>query len=373
MPPPLQRAGRGGIDTYKRTAATSLDKKANLASSDLVQSTAISSMSAAPATPRKMRETRRLALLAASLLLLLQQTATVAASKQTLSPFDCSNVAVSSKESFDLSKIAYPIQTANTESTPPSETKTSIDIDLCKPLEADPNRDEKDQCPRGTRICITIETIKDDKTIVTQAIPVAYSGESGGSKIEANVEWGEKLEGGERSIELELPGAVYAGREQKAKLELVCDPKADADSHPTTRSYDRADGKLKLRWPTKFACSSAAAEPGTGGGSPSKGGSGDQGGNKGSTGSNASGGWGFFRWLFFLLFFGFGAYMVVGMYNNYNNYGASGWDLIPHKDFWRESPYIARDAAAHVWQSVSGNRGGVGLGGAGGRGAYEPI
>ncbi|TKY85339.1 hypothetical protein EX895_005501 [Sporisorium graminicola] len=314
-------------------------------------------------------------LLAASLLLLGQQTATVAASKQTLSPFDCSNVAVSSKQSFDLSKIAFPIRTSSQESTPPTDTKTSIDIDLCKPLEADPNRDVKDQCPRGTRICITIETIRDGNTFVTQAIPVAYSGESGGNKIDAKVEWGEELEGGEKSIQLQLPGATYVEREQKAELELVCDPKAGAESLPTARSYDRADGKLKLRWPTKFACSSAASKPSNGGGnSPSKGGTGgdtDQGDD--GSGSTASAGWGFFSWLFFLLFVGFIGYMGVGMYNNYNNYGASGWDLVPHKEFWRECPYIARDAATHVWQTVSGNRGGGGFGGAGGRGAYEPI
>lgn len=313
-------------------------------------------------------------LLAASLLLIGQQTSPVTASKQTLSPFDCSNVAVSSKHAFDLSKIAYPIHTSNQESTPPTDTRTSIDIDLCKPLEADPNRDVKDQCPRGTRICITIETIRDGSTFVTQAIPVAYSGESGGSKIDAQVEWGEELEGGERSVELQLPGATYAGREQKAELELVCDPKAEADSHPTARSYDRADGKLKLRWPTKFACSNAATQPGSGGGTPSKGGSGGDAGDGGdSSGSTGAGGWGFFSWLFFLLFVGFVGYMGVGMYNNYNNYGASGWDLVPHKDFWRESPYIARDAATHVWQTVSDNRGGGGFSGAGGRGAYEPI
>ncbi|CBQ73759.1 conserved hypothetical protein [Sporisorium reilianum SRZ2] len=328
--------------------------------------------STAPHKPSGRRQA--LPLLAASLLLLGQQTSTVAASKQTLSPFDCSNVAVSSKQSFDLSKIAYPIHTSNQESTPPTDTKTSIDIDLCKPLEADPHRDEKDQCPRGTRICITIETIRDGNTFVTQAIPVAYSGESGGSKIDAKVEWGQELEGGEKSIELQLPGATYAGREQKAELELVCDPKADVDSHPTARSYDRADGKLKLRWPTKFACSDTASKPGNGGGSPSKGGSGgDAGEGDDGSGSTASGGWGFFSWLFFLLFVGFVGYMGVGMYNNYNNYGASGWDLVPHKDFWRESPYIARDAATHVWQTVSGNRGAGGFSGAGGRGAYEPI
>lgn len=332
-------------------------------------------MSTPSSPPRSLRENRKVALLAALLLVLLQNAAVVSAAKQTLSPFDCSNVAVSSKHAFDLSKISYPIRTANTESTPPSETKTSIDIDLCKPLAADPDRDEKDQCPRGTRICITIETIKDGKTIVTQAIPVAYSGESGGSKIDAKVEWGEELEGGEKSIELQLQGSTYAGRQQQAELELVCDPKADADSHPTARSYDRADGKLKLRWPTKFACSDAASKPGSGSGSPSKGGSSDDDSNDGSSsdGSDSSGGWGFFSWLFFLLFVGFVGYMGMGMYNNYNQYGASGWDLVPHKDFWRESPYIARDAASHVWQTVSGSRNGGGFSGPGGRGAYEPV
>ncbi|KIS68786.1 uncharacterized protein UMAG_03352 [Mycosarcoma maydis] len=329
-------------------------------------------MSATSAAQRQPHGRRSKNLLVASLALLIQCTDTIAASKQTLSPFDCSNVAVSSKQSFDLSKIAYPIRVSSKESTPPSETKTFIDIDLCKPLEADANRDEKDQCPRGTRICITIEAIKDDKAIVTQAIPVAYSDEAEGKKIEAKVEWGEELEGGEKSIELQFPGATYAEREQKAELELVCDAKADADEQPSVRSYDRAQGKLKLRWATKFACSSAATKPGSG--SPSKGGS-DSDGDKGSDsdGASASGGWGFFHWLFFLLFVGFVAYMGVGMYNNYNNYGASGWDLVPHKDFWRESPYIARDAATHVWQAVSGNRGGGGFSGAGGRGAYEPI
>lgn len=286
--------------------------------------------------------------------------------KQTLSPFDCANVAISSRQSFDLSKIAYPIRTSNTEATPPSETRTTIDIDLCKPLEADSSKNEKDQCPRGTRICITIETIKDDKTIVTQAIPVAYSGESGGSKIDAKVEWGEELEGGEKSIELQLPGATYAGREQKAELELVCDAKADENSHPTARSYDRSDGKLKLRWPTKFACSSTSSNPGGSDKTPNTGGGSDD-------DQTDDEGWGFFHWIFFLAFLGFAGYMIAGMYKNYNNYGATGWDLVPHRDFWRESPYIAKDAVAHVWQSVSGNRGRGGFGGSAGRGAYEPV
>lgn len=50
---------------------------------------------------------------------------------------------------------------------------------------------------------------------------------------------------------------------------------------------------------------------------------------------------------------GFIAYMCVGMWNNYSQYGAAGWDLLPHRDFWREFPYLVKDAAQHVFRSVS--------------------
>ena len=296
---------------------------------------------------------------------------TGAEAKETLSPFDCAKVKLSSVQSFDLSRIPFPVSTSNIESTPPSETRTTIDIDLCKPLAANPDRSEADQCPRGTRICITIESIKDDRTTVIQAIPVAYSGDGGGSRIQAVAEFGDSLDGGERAIKLELPGADYAGRKQKTKLELVCDKAAAQDAKPTARKYDRADGQLEIRWPTRFACSS---DGGSGGGSnppPSQ----TDPGSGGEIGSDTdTGGGGFFSWLFFLLFLGLAIYMGLGMYNNYNQYGATGWDLVPHRDFWRESPYIAKDAASHVWRSVAGgSSSGGGFGGAGGRGAYEPL
>ncbi len=69
-------------------------------------------MPAANVASRRMSRRSNLALLAGALLLL-AQTSSLAASKQTLSPFDCSNVAVTSKHSFDLSKISYPIHTSN--------------------------------------------------------------------------------------------------------------------------------------------------------------------------------------------------------------------------------------------------------------------
>ncbi|PWN54168.1 hypothetical protein IE53DRAFT_383248 [Violaceomyces palustris] len=298
-------------------------------------------------------------------------------SKYVLSPFDCSKVTTSSSSSspiYDLSKIPFPLTTSNTESTPPSETKTSIQINLCKELEIDSKLPETDQCPKGTRVCILISSIKEGKEMLIQAIPVAgdfpkSSGDHKSMRVEA--EQGDKLEGGETSLKLEFTGDMYAGKQQSLELEMVCDQKvSEDDATPTARKYDRKDGKLEMRWPTKFACSTNN-QGGNGGGSGGEGGKGKEP-EKGGDGapSSSSSSWGFFNWFFFILFGGLAVYFGVGMYNNYNRYGASGWDLIPHRDFWRESPYIAKDAASHVWRSVSG--GGSG-GGGGARGAYEPL
>ena len=64
------------------------------------------------------------------------------------------------------------------------------------------------------------------------------------------------------------------------------------------------------------------------------------------------------------LFFGFGIYFILGTYRNYTQFGVME---IPHKDFWRESPYLVKDVAQQAVRSVSGNRGSAG------RGDYESL
>jgi len=56
-------------------------------------------------------------------------------------------------------------------------------------------------------------------------------------------------------------------------------------------------------------------------------------------------------WFFLVLLLAFIAYFVLGAYYNYTTYGASGVDLIPHRDFWQEVPYMARDVVAHLCSS----------------------
>lgn len=48
-------------------------------------------------------------------------------------------------------------------------------------------------------------------------------------------------------------------------------------------------------------------------------------------------------------------YVGGGMWYNHQQYGATGWDLLPHRDAWREVPYYARDAVRHVTRAWSGS------------------
>jgi len=37
------------------------------------------------------------------------------------------------------------------------------------------------------------------------------------------------------------------------------------------------------------------------------------------------------------------AYFALGAYHNYSTYGATGWDMIPHRDMWRDLPWVVSD------------------------------
>lgn len=55
-----------------------------------------------------------------------------------------------------------------------------------------------------------------------------------------------------------------------------------------------------------------------------------------------------------------------GIAYNRNQYSATGWDMLPHRDFWREVPTLARDLVGHVFTNVRNS-------GPGGRGGYSSL
>lgn len=54
----------------------------------------------------------------------------------------------------------------------------------------------------------------------------------------------------------------------------------------------------------------------------------------------------------------------TGMFYNHQQYSARGWDLVPHRDFWRELPTLGSDLVHHVSTNVRGG---------GSRGGYNSL
>lgn len=42
-------------------------------------------------------------------------------------------------------------------------------------------------------------------------------------------------------------------------------------------------------------------------------------------------------------FLAFVTYLLLGSYSNYTQYGATGWDALPHRDVWRDLPFVVGD------------------------------
>jgi hypothetical protein len=142
---------------------------------------------------------------------------------------------------------------------------------------------------------------------------------------------------------------------------------ADKTTDPVLESH--TDGVLKVTWSTEAACAKGEDKPPAGG---------DGDGDKDSDGDKdkdsdkdkdkpaedaPAAGWGFFSAISFLFWTGVFillAYFVIGIVYNHQTYSARGWDLVPHRDFWRELPSLARDLGSHLASNVrqSTGRGG---------------
>lgn len=62
-------------------------------------------------------------------------------------------------------------------------------------------------------------------------------------------------------------------------------------------------------------------------------------------------------------------YLAVGVWYNYTQYGATGWDLLPHRDFWRDVPYRLRTGWQQGMRTATAGRRTDGFSRAG----YEPV
>ncbi|KZW00249.1 hypothetical protein EXIGLDRAFT_667597 [Exidia glandulosa HHB12029] len=202
---------------------------------------------------------------------------------------------------------------------PPSVIVETVLFNLCAPLPKVDDVPAEDQCPEGTRACFTRTAKKGETKLVLGVIPAGLDKEKQSITALPN--------GG--GLDLTLQGGAYVKQQQSFVITLKCAKEA---TDPTFENYER--GAVSVQWSTPAACP-AKRDGGGGGGTDD---------NKTPQGSSG----GSLRMFFLLFILAIVAYFAIGSYYNMNTYGASGWDVIPHKDFWRELPYLVQDLAAHL-------------------------
>lgn len=231
---------------------------------------------------------------------------------------DCSNFVVDDL-AYDLTPLGGLRTSSEDRSTPPSTVRTSYGISLCEPLPYRDDVKEQDQCPKGTRICVSTINIKEgEPDRVVSIVPVAgpeltVSARKGNDKDQAEM----------NSIILTLGGGTYIDRAQEARIRLRCNPDAPKSSPFDVLSW--SDDVLSLQWNSAAACAKGSE------GSPSSG-----------SGNEKPKSRSLFGQFLMLLFVGFLIYLVVGIWIQRSQYGASGWDMVPNRDMWRDLPYVVR-------------------------------
>jgi len=262
--------------------------------------------------------------------LLLQVTSTIAAD----TAFDC-HLSVNNTK-FDLTTLAGEHVVNQTRETPPSFMVDSLAFDLCAELKPRNELSERDQCPSGTRACLTKFNEKSDEPDrIIAVIPLAQSN---------NLNPISSVSFAPKYLSLILHGAEYPSplsptpTLQSLNITLFCDPQSN--SGPKIIAYNGS--RLDLEWSAPAGCPFKDEDD-----KDEDQNDGDE--RKESVGSGVG-------WFFLALFLAFMAYLGLGAYYNYSTYGATGLDLIPHRDFWKEVPYMLSDVVSHLCSNVRPRR-----------------
>ncbi|KAI0276583.1 autophagy-related protein 27 [Russula aff. rugulosa BPL654] len=213
---------------------------------------------------------------------------------------------------------------------PPTNMTDTLRFNICNELSLLEGVSSGDQCSSGTWACLSKTNIKQGESDrIVAVIPLAQ-----GPELRAEYT---RLSS-PRGVQMRLHGPVYPSSTtleptpQEFVVDLLC---ATEESQAVFKSYDGT--RALVEWSAPSGCN-FRSDPSSGGDSktPDK--------EAEAVGSGIG-------WFFLLLFVGFAGYFALGAYYNYTTYGATGMDLIPHRDFWREVPYMLRDVVSHLCSS----------------------
>ncbi|XAO27439.1 hypothetical protein I312_106293 [Cryptococcus bacillisporus CA1280] len=274
----------------------------------------------------------------------MRPTLTFLAFLPLIAAFDCSLTA--SSISYDISPLTGLRTASKDSSTPPTTSEAKVSMNLCaaEGLGKEDGVADEDQCPENTRVCLKLVNHKPSSSEpdrVAAVVPFWLV-----DTPDSDITTTPLGKNGEQGLKITVKGQEYAGLRQSVNLTLLCDTSSDSPN-PTLVSYTA--GALSLEWATPDACPRS--------------------GDSSSPSSSDGGGGGFVSFvktLFWLIIIGLILYFAIGIFYNHQQYSARGWDLIPHRDFWREVPTLVQDLVSHVMANVRGS-------GSGGRGGYSSL
>ncbi|CCG84175.1 protein of unknown function [Taphrina deformans PYCC 5710] len=240
-------------------------------------------------------------------------------------------------EHFDISALQGDHRIESTTETPPTTRHTVYTLNACASIATDKDVNEDDQCPSGTQVCkvISVQKHSEAQTVI-EVTPYARQ-DAQDPVIKEVTSEDVRVEG----FKLEIAGTDTAqGNKRAAIIEFICDRAIDIGK-PEHFGVDYA-GIAKFRWRTKHACASK-----------SDGGSKTPDADRDTPRKATS--WGFFTWLFLVVFMAVASFLIFTLFLNYNRYGQVGFDLVPAMDSVKDIPYLFKDFASQVVDTVKGS------------------
>ncbi|KAI9319308.1 autophagy-related protein 27 [Dichotomocladium elegans] len=250
----------------------------------------------------------------------------------------------------DLSKLNKAFTIVQDQQGSPAIISTRVNINICDRLQRPENTEERDFCKDGSYICHRTVAVKDEKEIVLTVKDIAgdYQDDKLSPQFKA-LNPDQDLSQSGAQFSLVLNGGKVNNQAQSAQLTLECDTSQSRNEDapaPTLVSYQ--NNVMSLTWKTVHACAFKPSEQPPPSSPPDE--------NKGEEKKGMSGISVFFTLVFVLL----GIYFVGGAIYNFKMYNARGLDLIPHRDFWLDLPYLIKDLISHVVDTIMSHRRGGG-------------
>ncbi|KAF9917110.1 hypothetical protein BX616_001931 [Lobosporangium transversale] len=263
----------------------------------------------------------RLAIATLAVVVTLQSTAN--AQGETPAPYDCANISLEG-HTYNISAFKANTYTIKGEVREEHPNKIRVDYELnpCQAI-AFPEGEAKSHCKAGTWVCQDTKLVRDEGEPITVTLrPIARD-------VAPTVVRAEKIEDvKELPWNLTLRGGNIDGQNQSATITFICDMAVtDETVGPTLTKYE--NGVVYFSWKSGHACPQQIQVPTT------------------------EGMGGFRTFLTVLSIFAL-IYLIAGAAYNHKVYGATGVDMIPHVDFWRDFPNLVVDVVRHVWDSVTG-------------------